>query len=38
MRNIIIEIWNSFKQQIKLIEERICELENRIIVIIKNAT
>lgn len=38
MRNIVIEIRNCFTHQIRLIEERIYELEDKLIVMIKNAT
>lgn len=37
MRDIIIEIRNCFKHQVRLIKERMCKLEDRLIVIIKNA-
>ena len=37
MRDIIIEIRNCFKHQVRLIEERMCKLEDRLTVIIKNA-
>lgn len=36
MRNIITEIRNCFKYHVRLVEERICELQGRVIVINKS--